>query len=537
MPLPRQNVRPRLSRAGHAQYREESSQPMTAPRHSARRRRPPSRAEKLLVAVFLLTLPLVNPWVRGDGVGYYAYLHALLIRGDLNFQPEWLHGNPSFTMSRVGPDGRLAPDQFTRTGRVDNHFSVGPAMLWAPLVAPVHAVVLALDRLGARIPADGYSRPYRVAMALGTACYGFLGLWLSFALAQRFFPSPWPLLATLAVWFGTSLPVYMYFNPSWSHALSAFAVALFVWYWVKTRGTRTPGQWVALGLIGGLMVDVYYPNAVVLLLPAGEFLGQAVRASRAELRALVVSGAGGAAAGLAALLPTFITRAIIYGSPFELGYGARWTWQAPALGRVLFSADHGLFSWTPIAALAVAGLFLLLRRDRALGGYLLALFFAFYYLIACYQDWDGISSYGNRFFVSLTPLFVLGLAALLDGFARLWRRPVPYGTGQSPRTCALEVRGPAGMSGASAGAGRGAILASASALGLLVVWNLGFIFQWGTHLVPARGPISWRAMAHNQVAVVPREFFGTARTYFLERKAMMGRIEREDVRTLRDGRP
>jgi hypothetical protein len=486
---------------------------MTAQPHPSRPRRPLSRAEKLLLALFLLTLPLANPWVRGDGVGYYAYLHALLIRGDLNFQPEWLHGNPSFVMNRVGPDGRLASDQFTRTGRVNNHFSVGPAMLWAPLVVPVHVAVLALDRLGARIPADGYSRPYRVAMALGTACYSFLGLWLSFAMARRYFPSPWPLLATLAVWFGTSLPVYMYFNPSWSHGLSAFTVALFLWYWLETRGERTTGQWALLGLIGGLMVDVYYLNAVVLVLPAGEFLGRAARASWAEFRPLLVGVVAGAFGGLAALLPTLVTRAIIYGSPFDLGYSERWFWRAPALGRVLFSADHGLFVWTPVAALSVAGLFFFLQRDRALAASLLAVFFVIYYLVACYQDWDGISSYGNRFFVSLTPVFILGLAALLDAFAGLWRSPVPNGTGRHRRA---------------------PILGSASALGLLVVWNLGFIFQWGTHLVPARGPISWHAMARNQVEVVPREFFGTARSYFLARKGMMGRIEREDVRSLRE---
>jgi hypothetical protein len=488
---------------------------MTAQGHSPRRLRRLSPAEKLLLVLFLLTLPLVNPWVRGDGVGYYAYLHAWLVRGDMNLQSEWLHGNPSFVMNRVGSDGRLKPDQFTRTGRVNDHFSVGPAMLWAPLVAPVHLAVLAMDRLGARTPADGYSRPYRVALALGTACYSFLGLWLSFSLARRYFAPPWPLLATLAVWFGTSLPVYMYFNPSWSHGLSAFAVALFLWYWLKTRGKRTAGQWALLGLLGGLMVDVYYLNAVVLLLPACEWIAGAARALRGsgeKIRPVLLGGAAAAGCGMVALLPTFITRAIIYGSPFELGYTERWFWGAPALRQVLFSADHGLFAWTPIVALGVAGLFFFLRRDRALAGGLLAVFFVFYYVVASYQDWDGISSYGNRFFVSLTPLFILGLAALLEAFAKLWRSPVPYGAGRSR---------PA------------AILAAGSALALLVVWNLAFLFQWGTHLVPARGPISWPEMARNQVEVVPREFFGTVKSYLLERKGMMGRIEQEDVRRLR----
>jgi hypothetical protein len=488
---------------------------MTTQGHPSRPRRSLSQAEKLLLVLFLLTLPLVNPWVRGDGVGYYAYLHALLVRGDMNFQSEWLHGNPSFVMNRVGPDGRLKADQFTRTGRVNNHFSVGPAMLWAPLVVPVHVALVALDRLGAHIPADGYSRPYHVAVALGTACYSFLGLWLSFSLARRYFEPPWPLLATLAVWFGTSLPVYMYFNPSWSHGLSAFVVALFLWYWLKTGEERTTRQWALLGLLGGLMVDVYYLNAVLLLLPAGEWIASGTRAPAAaggrELRPVLLGGAVAASTGIAALLPTFVTRAIIYGSPFELGYTERWFWGAPALRQVLFSADHGLFVWTPIIALSVAGLFFFLRRDRVVASGLLAVFFVFYYVVASYQDWDGISSYGNRFFVSLTPVFILGLAALLDGFAKLWQSPVPYGTGRSR---------PA------------PILAAGGALALLVMWNLGFIFQWGTHLVPARGPISWPDMARNQVAAVPREFFGTARSYFFERKGMMGRIEQEDVRRL-----
>ena len=46
---------------------------------------------------------------------------------------------------------------------------------------------------------------------------------------------------------------------------------------------------------------------------------------------------------------------------------------------------------------------------------------------------------------------------------------------------------------------------------LLIVWNLGLVFQWGMHLIPARGPISWREAAYNQVAVVPVEATRTLR--------------------------
>src|ERR1700747_1569247 len=59
----------------------------------------PRKYEGFLIVLFLLTVPLSNPWVRGDGVGYYAYIHALLIHRDLSFETEWRAGNTSFTMA------------------------------------------------------------------------------------------------------------------------------------------------------------------------------------------------------------------------------------------------------------------------------------------------------------------------------------------------------------------------------------------------------------------------------------------------------
>ena len=66
-------------------------------------------------------------------------------------------------------------------------------------------------------------------------------------------------------------------------------------------------------------------------------------------------------------------------------------------------------------------------------------------------------------------------------------------------------------------------------LALLIAWNAGFIFQWGTHLVPARGEISWNAMVHNQFEEVPRRATHSLENYFLHRGDMMQRIEQEDI--------
>jgi len=224
---------------------------------------------------------LVNPWVRGDGVGYYAYLRSALIDHDLRFENDYLAGNESFVLSKVDAQGHLLPELYTRTGYVGNHFTVGPAILWAPVMVPVHWAVLLANGFGANVAADGHSRPYILAMALTTACYGFLSLLLAFQIARKYFGEHWAFLATLGIWLASSLPVYMYFNPSWSHALSAFAVTLFLWYWDRTQLRRTTGQWVLLGLIAGLMGNVYYPNIILLIFPGIEFI-YLLRKDRAE---------------------------------------------------------------------------------------------------------------------------------------------------------------------------------------------------------------------------------------------------------------
>ena len=462
---------------------------------------------RLLFVFFLLTLPLVNPWVRGDGVGYYAYLRSALIDHDLNFENDYFAGNKSFVMSRFDAQGHLLPEMYTKTGHVENHFSVGPAILWAPVLVTVHLAVLLLDRFGAHIAADGYSRPYVLAMGLTTSFYGFLSLFLAFRVARKYFEQQWAFLATIGIWLASSLPVYMYFNPSWSHAFSAFSVSLFLWYWERTKLQRTLAQWAVLGVCAGLMGNVYYPNVILLIFPVLE-LFYLVRASRRDPgrwplagRKLLLCSTVFVMVFLLSLLPTFITRLIIYGSILETGYPAiwKWNWNSPVFLQVLFSADHGLLSWTPILSLAIIGLFFLVKKNPLVGTGAILTFLAYYFFIASYPDWDGLSSFGNRFFISLTPVFILGLAALLSSFSS-W-------VGKTAR----------------------AMVISAMAIAMLGLWNVGFIFQWGTHMVPARGEISWSQMAHNQVVGVPLHLTRTLQTYFLHRQDMMRDIEEGDI--------
>jgi len=478
-----------------------------------------SKSERLLLLLWLFSLPLINPWVRGDGVGYYAFARAPLIEHSLDFTHDYQNANEGFRGLRLGRNNQPRSEFRTATGHLDNHFTVGPAILWAPFLLLTHSGVLLARALGSSVAADGFSSPYRITMALATALYGFLALLLAFRLARQFVQERWALLATLAIWWASSLPVYMYFNPSWSHAHSAFVISLFLWYWHKTGPSRSLAQWVVLALITGLMLNVYYANAMVLAVLGIEVVRQYYLAfrpqqsdspySRPRVPELLRCHALFAAVLVVCLLPTLITRYIVYASPFESGYVPlrEWLWFSPAFFQVLFSANHGLLSWTPILLFSIAGLFIFWRWQRRAGTPFLAAFLAFYLFISCYPDWAGISSFGNRFFVSLTALFILGLAVFFQRFAQLVRSQ------------------------------RAAFVFGVALLALATLWNAGLIFQWGSHLIPARGPISFSEVAHNQFFVVPRQLSADLQRYLFKRKALMQQIEDRDVHQLEQTPP
>jgi hypothetical protein len=62
---------------------------------------------------------------------------------------------------------------------------------------------------------------------------------------------------------------------------------------------------------------------------------------------------------------------------------------------------------------------------------------------------------------------------------------------------------------------------------------MGLIYQWGTHLIPPRGPISFRDAAYNQFAVVPRKLSGQLQIYLFRRSDLMKQIEKEDTKELK----
>jgi len=360
----------------------------------------------VLVGLFLLSLPAVTARIySSDEIQYFAYLRSLWFDHDLSFDNEYQH---FYDLGIARSDGfhETFLERTTDTGRRINFGTIGCAILWAPFYA--------VGDLAARLsgaPADGFSKPYVAAVAYGSAVYGFLAIVLAVLAARRLGANGFT--AALAVWLGTPLLFYMYVAPPFSHACSAFGVALFTWTWLRVRERWTMRGAFALGAAGALMAMIREQDVFFALGAALDFgLTQVdVTWNAAHARRALAAAAAGCAGFLVVFTPQAASYVVLNG---HLGphasVGHKMNWASPHALQVLFSPEHGFFIWTPLALLAIAGICLLQRKSVAIC--LLLMIALQVYVGGSVESWTVAGAFGQRRFIALTPALILGYAAL-----------------------------------------------------------------------------------------------------------------------------
>jgi hypothetical protein len=381
----------------------------------------------VLVCLFVLSLPAVTTRIySSDEIQYFAYLRSMWFDRDLAFENEYRHFYDRGIAKSAGFHETFLERQ-TDTGRRINFATVGCAILWTPFYAVGDVVA---RTTGAQV--DGFSKPYVAAVAYGSAVYGFLAIVLAIRTARRLGYNAFS--AAIAVWLGTPLLFYMYVAPPFSHACSAFGVALFTYVWIRVREDWSVRGFVALGAAGALMAMVREQDIFFVAGPAVDFMWSRISEGRLPTVALAKVGgarrqAGGALGVIAAIVafvavftPQAVTYLVLNG---HLGphasVGRKMNWMAPHALQVLFSPEHGFFVWTPLALIAIAGLFFLLRHDsvastfrrkRQVAVCVLLMVALQIYVSGSVESWTVAGAYGQRRFIALTAALVLGLSVL-----------------------------------------------------------------------------------------------------------------------------
>ena len=437
-----------------------------------------------IIVVFCFCLPLLFPRIYAvDSAQYYAYLPSLLLDGDLDFADEYtrLHAlNPA-----AGIRGGLLDTTDPLTGRPINVAPIGTAILWSPAFLLAHAAALIAGALGADIAADGFSPPYIWAVSVATAIYGLLGLLLAYRLARRFASTWAAATAVIACWLASPVVFFMFVSPPWSHVPALFVTTLFITFWYHTRGRRSAAQWILLGLLGGLMTLSREQLGLFMLIPALEALGHYwsywTRRDWKSLGALVGRHCLFLAVIALTLVPQFLAYRALNGrwGPSTNVQG-KLIWSSPRFFDTLIDPTHGALFWTPVWLLGILGLPLLWRRDRVFTLLLGAALVAQVYINGSfYPTWHLKGSFGFRRLIEATPIFVIGLALLID-----------------------RVRLPRFL--------------TAGLCALLIAWNFGLIAQWSLPPRTIREGLVWNGMLRRQaeiMEVVPEKL----NTYLFER--------------------
>lgn len=352
--------------------------------------------------------------VIGDALEHYVQLRSVVFDHDLQFRNDYA-GVRRIDEAALAAD---VEDRKTTTGHLRNYMTVGPALLWAPLFLAVAAGVKLLNVVGVAYPLDGFGRAFQASAGFSGIFAATFGSWLAFRTASLLFETRTAIWATLTIWLSSSMLYYSFVSPTYSHAPSALAVSAFFFYWIRTRDRQHIGRYLVCGVLVGVCALMRWQDAMLLAVLGVDALAHRRPGGWAALAARLAAASAGA---FVAFIPQMAVWMVLYGRPLTLPQGAGFMiWHQPALLAVLFSDYHGLISWTPIAGLAIAGLILLFRRDPlvAAGGAIFLV--ASWYVNAAVVDWWGGAAFGARRFVSLYPVFVLGLAAVFD---RLEDRP------------------------------------------------------------------------------------------------------------------
>ena len=430
----------------------------------------------------ILVLAAFKPWVHGiDGAGYYSWLRSFVIEGDLDTYNEMKHFEAIQQPEIQNQPWKLRLPRL-HEGRLANFYPVGSAVLWLPFFLTGHLTVLAANTAGITVPADGYSAPYILVSMFGSILWAFAGLTILYGItASKFgrFPAA---LATGTVWLSTPLIFYMYIHPAMSHANDMFVNSLFILVWLATRQNRTWRGWLALGLVAGVATMVRTQNGLLVVFPCIElvllfidFLKRRTRTTFAGIAGRAAVFAGGTLAGF---LPQMLVWKEVFGSYLlanaqHNSTGLEFRPTDLHFLDVFISGNRGMFVWSPVTALGLLGVLLLLRTDRRLAALLLCNFALQVYVIGSWIGWSGNISFGPRLFLNSIPAFTIGLALILSAVQTRIPRYILVG-----------------------------------ACSLFVIWNLGLMAQYVLKLIPRNGKVPIAGMISNQFFVVPGRILG-----------------------------
>ncbi|HPI10351.1 MAG TPA: hypothetical protein PLK63_04905 [Catalimonadaceae bacterium] len=346
-----------------------------------------------------------------DANGYYIYLPAFFVYHDM--------ANLKFV------DGM--PEQFDRKyflykngrGGYLSKYSPGIAILEIPFFLAAHILAPSFG-----YEQSGYSPPYRFAIAISTIFFTCLAFWILAIILSRYFSRGIVLSTIILLFLGTNIFFYGVLQAGVTHNYLLFILCLMLLFldnWWRGSGW----QYFAFACACVGFSALIRPTEILTgLIPVG-FLFQRWKDQGCKMNHLPLFAkeiGGGIVAFLFFIFPIFLFWKFATGSWVAYTYEQEgFYFDRPSqIWYGLFGFRKGWFIYTPMAALALSGLFFLFRDQRLKGFYSAILWFLpfnIFIVLSWYCWWYG-GCFGQRAFIPVLALLAFPLALLLEKAVR-----------------------------------------------------------------------------------------------------------------------
>lgn len=343
--------------------------------------------------------------LRSDARGYYAWLPALFIHHDLQFDFQETVENPQ-TDPRHRAVYRVPVDN-----TYSNKYFIGTASAELPFFLIAHSITLLT-----RGTADGYSFFYQLFINLAGIFYALAGLiFLRRLLLNMHFSEAVVSWTIVALLFASNLFYYSIIEPGMSHIYSfafasAFLYAIHAWLHFAQKK-----HLLLAAFCLGMMVLIRPVNG--LLLFTIPLLGTSLSDVFARIKTAFFQGQ--------LLFPVMLFSAIVAIQPLiwyvQTGHlvidsypGEDFHFLEPHVFAFLFSYKKGAFLYTPILMIALLGYGFVPKLKRPQLYYGIGWGALLIYVLSSWWNWWYGGSFSSRVLVEFLPFFAIGLALLLQ---------------------------------------------------------------------------------------------------------------------------
>ncbi len=356
-----------------------------------------------------------NKWrniIEADAKGYYAYLPGVFIYHDLNFTFYDSIEKKKYYDNFLVYDYRATA---SNGQRIDKYYC-GTAIAQLPFFLTAHELTQITGG-----DADGFSRYYLLAITLAALFYLFIGLWfINKLLALYTINDKVRSISIIALLFGSNLFFYSVCEMGMSHVYSFAFVAMFCFHVKKYfLQYQSKDLFVSMALLG--MIFLIRPVNVLIVLAIPFFAG-----SISELISgfySVKKNAKAFTSGVIAMLLLVGIQSLIYkistGQFWVYSYGEEgFNFTDPHFIDILFSYKKGLFLYTPVYLVSLAGMYFMYKKNKFQAAALFSFLVIITYVLSSWWSWWYGGSFSSRVYVEFIPLFAIALGFLLQSLQK-----------------------------------------------------------------------------------------------------------------------